>query len=209
MRDLAEVETFTDAELGRFSELVRRFLAGRCFVRKQGQHTDEIWRFLLRRRSVFEAYFEAAGWEFLVREDLGAAVARPTLRRHAHLFSVAQTHMVYHLLLAYHEAATASDLDRMDVNLTFGDLYEHVQHTIPPGVKLKRTSFHKALSRLREFGAVELNRGFSADANDTIRVLPVIEMLIPRELIERQIAVARGSQPTTEDTLDGGKELNA
>lgn len=199
MRDLAQVDALTESEQLRFQQLVRHLLGGRCFVRKPKASSDEDWRFLLRYRAIFEAYFAAAGWEFEVREDLGAALARPTLRRHAHLFSVLQTHMVYQLLHAHFEATAGTDLDRGDAQLAFGELLERLESTLPPGVKLQRASLEKAAKKLRDFGAVSLSKGFSGDANDVVTIHPVMEMVVPRAVIERQIHAVISPEPVARE----------
>lgn len=186
MRELAQVATMSDADLGRFQDLVRRFLGGRCFVRKEGSK-EEKWRYILRHQALFAAYFEAAGWTFEVREDLGAAVARPTHRRHAHLFSVLQTHFVYHLLALHYEATSGTDLDRVQVQISYGELMERITSTLPPNVKVRRTGLEKAWRKLADFGAITLSGGFDGGPTDTITIHPVIEMVVEPGVVEEQI----------------------
>jgi hypothetical protein len=192
VRDLAQIGVLSDAEISHFQDLVRHFIGGRCFVRKEGSK-EEKWRFVLRHQGLFTAYFEAAGWGFEVREDLGAAMARPGQRRHAHLFSVLQTHFVYHLLALHYEATTGADLDRTVVNVMYGDLMERLVSTLPPGVKPNRTGLEKAWKKLADFGAISLSPAFDGANTDTVTVHPVIEMVLERGAVEEQIRMLQSS----------------
>jgi hypothetical protein len=193
VRELANIAKLSDPELGHFQDLVRHFLGGRCFVRKEGSK-EERWRYILRHQALLSAYFAAAGWDFEIREDLGAAMARPTHRRHAHLFSALQTHFVYHLLALHYEATTGTDLDRTVVSVTFGDLMERVNATLPPGVKVNRTGLEKAWRKLADFGAVTLSGAFSGDPTDVITIHPVIEMVLDPGVIEAQLRALQGAE---------------
>lgn len=201
MRDLAQVESFTEAEQDRFEYLVRHFLAGKCFVRRRDAATDEHWRFILRYHGVLAAYFAVAGWEFEVQQGLGAAVARPTQRRHSQLFSLAQTHLVYNLLHAHYEATTGGDLDQVDeVKLSYGDILERVERSVPLGTKISRDSIKQACKKLSNFGAISLPRGFAGEANEVVTIHPVIELVIPRSVVERNIqAIGPGGSMRPEE----------
>jgi hypothetical protein len=209
VRDLAQIDKLSDSELTHFQDLIRHFLGGRCFVRKDGAK-EERWRFVLRYQSLFVAYFAAAGWSFEVREDLGAAMARPTHRRHAHLFSVLQTHFVYHLLALHFEATSGTDLDRNVVRVSFGDVMERLNSTLPPTIKPYRTGLEKAWRKLSDFGAISLSGAFDGAPTDMITIHPVIEMVIERGVVEEQIRdlqEARGDASPAPESSEGLEAL--
>ena len=208
MNELASISDLSEAEQGRLKRICRVFLAGNCFTRSRS-NSEEDWRFLIRQQAIFIAFFEVLGWTFELRMDLGAAVVRPTHRKHAHWFSVAQTHLVYHLIQVHFETVTSADLDVSDVTVTFGDLQERVKTTVPPGTKVNREVLQATCGKLRNFGALEFASGFSGHPSDVISVLPVIEMVVPRDVIERQIRAARADRPVDGAQLEENVEEQA
>lgn len=207
MKDLAKAAELSESEQARFNRISRLFLAGTCFTRARTNSEDD-WRFLIRNQGLFIAFFEVLGWTFELRMDLGAAVVRPTHRRHAHWFSVPQTHLVYHLIHAHFETTTSADLDRADVTVTFGDLIERVKTTVPRGTRVNRDALQGTCRKLKNFGALEFASGFSGHPSDVISVLPVIEMVVPREVIERQIKAVREEAPQAEEPEKGGRDMS-
>jgi hypothetical protein len=204
MRELAQIASFTDADLEQFQHLIRKFLAGQCVSRRAGKVSgDEEWRFLWRNRDVFDAYFAAAGWEFEILENVGA-VARPTRRLHAQLFSRQQTIMTYQLLLVHHEAIDGADLDATEATIRFGDLQERIFSSLMPDETMTRTAMESTWKKLRHFGAIRLSKGFSGDANDLITILPAIELVIPPSVIAQQIEKAQRIQSGEEPAAEAG-----
>jgi hypothetical protein len=201
MIDLARLGEFSEAEQARFKRIARLLLGGNCFSRARANSEDD-WRFLIRQQGIFTAFFEVLGWAFELRQDLGAAVVRPSHRKHAHWLSVAQTHLVYHLIQTHFDIMTATDLDRSEVTINYGDLIERIRQTVPRGTRINNEALQSACKKLHNFGAIELARGFGGHPADTITVLPVIEMVVPREVIERQIKAAHTDEPTSDGAAE-------
>lgn len=187
MSDIAVFDDLSDSERTRFETLASQFLAGRAITRRQALSTDEDWRFVSRYRGLFAAFFGMVGWSFEIREDIGAAVVRPRMRRHTQLFSVVQTHLAYQLLLVHLDATESPDLEIDEASIEFGELVDRVRASVPPTQNIERTSLLKACRKLAYFGALSLPNGFEGEANAILRVHPVIEMIMPPGMVERQV----------------------
>jgi hypothetical protein len=216
LSDLTLIGDLSDSDRNRFEAIASQFLAGRAFTRRQTSSTDEDWRFVSRNRGLFAAFFGIVGWGFEIRDDIGAAVVRPKMRRHTQLFSVAQTHLAYQLLLVHLDASESADLEVDEASIEFGELTDRVRASVPPTQNVERTSLLKACRKLAYFGALSLPVGFEGEANAILRIHPVIEMILPPGVVERQVlalnlntaasVVAEDWVPENRETLFEGDE---
>jgi hypothetical protein len=209
LSDLTRIDDLSDSDRNRFETITSQFLAGRAFTRRQGLSTDEDWRFVSRYRGLFAAFFGIVGWGFELREDIGAAVVRPKMRRHTQLFSVAQTHLAYQLLLVHLDVAESVDLETDEATIEFGELMDRVRASVPTTQNVDRTSLLKACRKLAYFGALTLPVGFEGEANAILRVHPVIAMILPPGVVERQVLALNLNSATSALVSDPAPEARA
>jgi hypothetical protein len=192
------------AQQDRFQRVVTRLLAGEVLTPGSLLQPDPDWRFSERYRDLIDAYLRIGGWRFDFDPTLRLARAVHETGAQRVRFSKLESLVLCMLRLHYHEQMRlASEEERCDI--TVGLLRERLVHAGKPIAQLSRRSLDHAVRKLARHSLVRIDRGFEADDEARLEVMPLVEKVLPddriRDIVQRikAYAGARASMVQPED----------
>lgn len=209
MEFLADIGKLEARQRERFREVVTRLLGGEVLSPGSPLKPDPDWRFAENHRELIDAYLRVGGWRFEI--DLGLRLARAVHEegRQRVRFSKLESLLLCSLRLLYHEQMrSSSDEDRCEIEV--GALRERLVHAGRPIAQLSSRALAPALRKLARHSLVDVARGFEAQDNEMVIVLPLVEKVLPpdriAEMSERVKAyvAARSRQGSTETPESAG-----
>lgn len=178
----AEYPRLEAGQQERFRAVATALLAGQVLTPGAALKPSPDWRFVERFADLIDAYLRLGGWRLELDRGLQLARAVHELGEMRVRFNKLESLVLCTLRLAYHEEhQRMSQADRVEV--TVGALRERLIQGGRSAVQLQRRGLADALRRLQRHSLVSIERGFAADDNEVVQVLPLIEKVLPADRI--------------------------
>jgi hypothetical protein len=171
------------AQQDRFQRVVTRLLAGEVLTPGSPLQPDPDWRFADRFRDLVDSYLRIGGWRFDLDPTLRLARAVHETGRQRVQFNKLESLVLCMLRLHYHEQMRmATDQERCDI--TVGALRERLVHAGKPVSQLSKRALGRSLRKLERHSLVRIDRGFDADDDGIVEVMPLVEKVLPDDRIQ-------------------------
>lgn len=173
----------------RFRRVISRLLSGE--VVSPGDDPlatpDPDWRFLERHLGIIDGYLRIAGWQvdFMAQHRMARAVHSGG--SHRVRFNLLESLIACILRQVYHEQMADGSRDS-SCEITAGDLRERLAQAQRSSVPQTRKNIAQSVRRLRQYGLVDVERGFAAEDDERITVSPLIEAVLSSEEVGRFFA---------------------
>lgn len=192
----ADFPLLEPAQQERFKEVVTRLLSGDIVTPGGGLRLDPDWVFAERQRQLIDAYLRLGGWRLDI--DLGLRICRAIHEsgKQRVRLSKFESLVVCLLRLVHHEQMKQVREDER-CELAVGDLRERLVQAGKPSGQVTRRVLEVAVRRLAKHGLVDIDRGFSAEDAEMVRINPVIERVLPPDRIADLAARVKAYAGTT------------
>lgn len=194
----------------RFGRVITRLLNGE--VLSPGDNPlagpDPDWRFLERHLHIVDGYLRVGGWQVDFRPAFRVARAINSAGSHRVRFNLLESLIACILRLVYHEQMAGGSRET-NCEITAGDLRERIAVAQRSSVPQTRKNIASAVRRLRKFGLVDVEWGFSAEDEELIVVNPLIEAVLSVDEIKSffdRYASGRIGEAEVEATDDVGED---
>lgn len=178
----AEYPRLEASQQERFRGVATALLAGQVLTPGTALRPSPDWRFVERYADLLDAYLRIGGWRLELDRGLQLARAVHELGEMRVRFNKLESLVLCTLRLAYHEEhQRMSQADR--VELTVGSLRERLLQSGRSGQQLQRRALADSLRRLQRHSLISLDRGFQGDDAELLRVLPLVEKVLPADRI--------------------------
>lgn len=148
---------------------------------------DPDWRFLERYLGIIDGYLRVAGWQvdFMAQHRLARAVHSGG--SHRVRFNLLESLIACILRQVYHEQMADGSRDS-SCEITAGDLRERLAQAQRSSAPQTRKNIVQSVRRLRQYGLVDVERGFAAEDDERITVSPLIEAVLSADEVGRFFA---------------------
>jgi hypothetical protein len=180
---LEDYSKLEPSQKDRLQHVITRLLAGEVLTPGSLLKIDPDWRFAERFRDLIDSYLRIGGWRLEI--ELGLRIARAVHETGAQRvrFSKLESLLLCALRLYHHEQMrTASEDEQCELSVSL--LRERLIHAGKPAGQLSSRALAPAVRRLARHSLVQIGKGFEAQDQEVLVVMPLIERLLPPDRIQ-------------------------